>query len=97
MAAYGDDAATAFAFSPIKDVHEVDDSIDAVSYMGGDPRTGNALVKVKDSMFKMYSRKDAEHALILLTSGSSADDSNQAAAELRNAGVKVTLATIQSL
>jgi hypothetical protein len=89
LVTYGDDTATAFGFSQFKDVHEIDDSIDSVSYMGGDPRTGNALYKVKNGIFNMYSRKNAEHALVLLTSGSSADDITQASAELRNMGVKV--------
>ena len=90
LMAYGDDAATAFGFSSIKNLHEMDDIIDAVSYMGGDPRTGNALEKVKNGVFDTDSRTNAERALVLLTSGSSADDTLKASTELRDLGVKVT-------
>lgn len=90
VVAYGDDAASAFnTFTPVNNLHEIDDSIDSMSYMGGDPRTGNALLKVKNGLFKTFGRSDAKKALVLLTSGGSTDDTLQAATQLRDAGIRV--------
>ncbi|XP_032219271.2 uncharacterized protein LOC5518731 isoform X2 [Nematostella vectensis] len=90
LMAYGDDATAAFNFGSVNTTSEIDDGIDAVSYMGGEPKTGNALYKAKKGLFEVSSRPGVSHALVLLTSGSASDEIGPPALELRNAGVKVT-------
>ena len=64
--------------------------VNTAFYVGGDLRTGNALLKSKQQLFALSGRQDAPRALVLFSSGSSSDDASLPAAELRDSGVKVT-------
>ena len=87
---YGTDAKPAFNLKALKDFNELDNSIDIAPYVGGDTRTGNALLKSRTDLFAQSTRQDASRALILVSSGSSSDDVIGPAEELRDSGVKVT-------
>lgn len=88
--AYGDDVKTALNLKALTDSQQFDDALNIAPYMGGKAHTGNALSKIKTGLFAISGRQDAPRALILLSSGGSADDVVAPALELRDSGVKVT-------
>ena len=90
MMAYGDDVKTAFDLKALSDFKQFDDSVSIAPYVGGRAHTGKALSQLKTGLFAMSGRQDAPRALILLSSGGSADDVVAPGAELRDSGVKVT-------
>ena len=90
LIAYGSEAKQAFGLAPLASHVQLDRMVDTASYVGGDLRTGNALLKSKQQLFALSGRQDAPRALVLFSSGSSSDDASLPAAELRDSGVKVT-------
>ena len=90
MMAYGEDVKTALNLKALTDSQQFDDALNIAPYIGGKAHTGNALSKIKTGLFAISGRQDAPRALILLSSGGSADDVVAPALELRDSGVKVT-------
>lgn len=88
--AYGDDVKTALDLKGLRDSRQFDDAVNIAPYIGGKAYTGNALLQMKGSLFAVSGRQDAPRALILLSSGGSADDVVGPAEEVRDSGVKVT-------
>lgn len=90
LMAYGDNVKTALNLKGINDFKEFDDAVNIAPYIGGKAFTGNALLQMKTALFAISGRQDAPRALILLSSGGSADDVVAPGEELRDSGVKVT-------
>ncbi|XP_022803120.1 uncharacterized protein LOC111340522 isoform X2 [Stylophora pistillata] len=90
LMAFGDDVKTALDLKGLSDFRQFDDAVNIAPYIGGKAYTGNALLQMKTNLFAISGRQDAPRALILLSSGGSADDVIAPAEELRDTGVKVT-------
>lgn len=88
LVAYGSDARPAFNLKALRDFTELDNFVDTASYVGGDLKTGNALLKSKINLFALSGRQDVPRALVLFSSGSSSDDVTTRSEELRDSGVK---------
>lgn len=87
---FGDNVKTALDLKGFSDFRQFDDAVNIAPYIGGKAFTGNALLQMKTTLFAVSGRQDAPRALILLSSGGSADDVVAPAEELRDSGVKVT-------
>lgn len=90
LMAYGDSVKTALDLKGLSDFKQLDDAVNIAPYIGGKAYTGNALLQMKTSLFAISGRQDVPRALILLSSGGSADDVVAPGEELRDSGVKVT-------
>lgn len=88
--AFGDDVKTALDLKGLSDFRQFDDAVNIAPYIGGKAYTGSALLQMKTNLFAISGRQDAPRALVLLSSGSSADDVVAPAEELRDTGVKIT-------
>ena len=77
-------------FQTPPDFQQLDALIDTASYIGGDTKTGNALLKAQNALFAQKARNDAPKALILVSSGGSTDDVTAPSSDIRDSGVRIT-------
>ncbi|XP_069068467.1 collagen alpha-6(VI) chain [Pleurodeles waltl] len=100
LAQYSDDIHTEFQLTTYKAKNPILNHIKKnVVFKGGSLRTGNALTKVHETIFKgtpeERDRKQFPKVLVVFTSGTSLDNVEQPALELRQDGVKIIAIGLQ--